>query len=637
MSEQANEPIWYWLRPDRQQAEGSFEELTRLLSSRALPRSTMVWLEPWPEWRPAHRVPELASVLPPSPGSERASGSAEAPRVKVAAPKVPRPEAPRPTHSAPPRLIRPTGGAAGGGLAKTERAAQKTAASVSEPATGPAATPEPAADAPAAAVSPAPLAAVLAANHHESFERAHVELANPAPQAAAPGEPEPAELPSVEEDAELSAQLELDAAPQPARLPSFDDRHVAVSSEAPVAFEPRFERGDAARPVPMAFWASAAGCALLLAAFGFSLRALSAAHPPDAVAAPQAPPPLVASQPPRAVAAPQLATPAALPGCTLLTPPARLAQSIERDVMPSLAALDAEHVAIGFAGSRTEARGVVVNLTTLDARATFSQSGKRAVLGVAANPSDGKSFAVDRDDGTAASAATLDAERRTIVAVRRDAIVRRSAEQRAVTLWPFAANSAVTAPRVARLGERSGYALALREGGASGQLRFGWLDAAGAPRGELQRIDAGVRWLGSPALAASEDGALVAFAGRDSEAEPWRLRLARVAAGGGVSAVSDFALGAEDLGAGAIAPALAAFDGKRWLLQWTQGEPGRLRVRVQMLNEALRPIAAPLPVSPMGANAGQGSVWAFGERVLSLFLWPVPGRDELWGSVLRCR
>jgi hypothetical protein len=26
-----------------------------------------------------------------------------------------------------------------------------------------------------------------------------------------------------------------------------------------------------------------------------------------------------------------------------------------------------------------------------------------------------------------------------------------------------------------------------------------------------------------------------------------------------------------------------------------------------------------------------------GDRVLSLFVLPVPGRDELWGSVLRCQ
>jgi hypothetical protein len=471
------------------------------------------------------------------------------------------------------------------------------------------------------------LAAVLAANHISVPAPAALPAptAGTVPMASEPTEHGLAERLASEaprERADSAPRAEWAAASEAPRVPTFDDRRAAVTSEAPVELAAEPARSpQPSRNLRVALIATASACALLTVALGFSLRALSAAR-----AEPKA---LV-------VAAPQVTKPAVLPGCTLLTPPARLAESIEREVLPSLVALDSDRVAIGFAGARTEARGIVVSLTTLDAKPTFAEAGERAVVGVAANGADERAFKVQRENSAALTASTLDAAEGTIVGATREAIVRQSGDQPVVALWPLP-NSAITVPRVARLGPRGGYAVALREGGAGGHLGFGWLDATGAPNGDFQRIDAGVRLLGSPTLATSDHEALLAFAGRDDESAPWRLRLGRANAGSNLAKVSDFPLSPEDLGAGAIAPSLAAFGEKRWLLQWTQGEPGRLRVRVQQLGESLEPIAAPLAVSPMGANAGQGSVWAFADRVLSLFLLPVPGRDELWGSVLRCQ
>jgi hypothetical protein len=160
--------------------------------------------------------------------------------------------------------------------------------------------------------------------------------------------------------------------------------------------------------------------------------------------------------------------------------------------------------------------------------------------------------------------------------------------------------------------------------------------ADGRAQGELEPIETGVQWLGTPSLAVGKESTLVAFAGRAQKSDPFRLRLASLRAGQSGARVVDFQAGAND-GTGAIAPAVASLADDAWVLQWTQGEVGRYRVFVQAVSAELAPLGPAVPVSPMGANAGQGLVRSLGERTLSLFLLPVPGHDELWGAVLKCR
>jgi hypothetical protein len=703
MTEEANAAVWYWLRPDRQQVQGSFKELTALLSARALPRSTMVWLDPWPEWRPAHRVPELAAFLPagatraskrpeaagatkeptgdakeptaiakesgeakePIESAKKPSGDAkdsaadvkdfavhakeasstsdanattvstavlpaaspvEKPRAPATEIKIPRPDPPRPSTQAA-RLD--------AGVASSVRPASvpPPRAATTSPPLAVTATPVEPSRAPAneAVIEAAPNAAELTvtplsstANEVQEATRHEV---SPAP-AAASEFVKTARLPDVVPLPPLPSPVWSEPAPTgPVTLEgalrhfpehsTYEAPRVSGSSEAPVelATESASLGGDKSRGLRIAVAATAAVCGALAIALAFSLQALATRRAPVAALQPA----------PNAVS---------VPGCTMLTAPARLYESVERDVMPTLVELDANRVAIGFAGARTEARGVVVRLDTLDSKSTFSEPGERAVVGVLASGPDGK-FTVDRDDSAFVSAASFDAPRHGVLGVDKDDhVVRQFAEQAPASLWTLAKNP-ITVPRIARF--EGGSVVALRAGGASGNLGLGWLDADGAAAGDFQLLEPGVRFFGSPAVAANNGAALVAFAGRDSEAEPWRIRLGRAAARSAVTSVIDFPISGDELGAGAIAPALTAFDKNGWLLQWTEGNVGRLRVRVQMLSEALRPVGEPLLVSPMGANAGQGSVWVLGDRVLSLFLLPVPGRDELWGSVLRCQ
>ena len=73
-----------------------------------------------------------------------------------------------------------------------------------------------------------------------------------------------------------------------------------------------------------------------------------------------------------------------------------------------------------------------------------------------------------------------------------------------------------------------------------------------------------------------------------------------------------------------------------WLLQWTEGASGQYQVRMARLGPELELLGEPRLVSPKGANAGQGSLFASGSRVLSVFVQTTAGHDELWGASFEC-
>jgi hypothetical protein len=73
-----------------------------------------------------------------------------------------------------------------------------------------------------------------------------------------------------------------------------------------------------------------------------------------------------------------------------------------------------------------------------------------------------------------------------------------------------------------------------------------------------------------------------------------------------------------------------------FVLQWTEGKTAEYQVRVQRLGPDLELLGEGVPVSPKGANAGQGAVFARAPRALSLFVQTTQGHDELWGTSLEC-
>jgi hypothetical protein len=335
-----------------------------------------------------------------------------------------------------------------------------------------------------------------------------------------------------------------------------------------------------------------------------------------------------------ATAAASVATSVVAKGCALAVPAAKLAATVERSISPNLLTLADGRVAVGFAAKPTQASGVIVDLKTLDTQAVFDEPGESAVRNVAPSAESSVSFRVTRENDTLVSPRSIDGAPHTLLGFTKDGLAKSVGGGAPEGLWSTATDK-VTEARAARA--EHGYLVAFRRGGLAGNILAGWLGPDLTKKSELEVVPAGVRYVGTPVVAAHPRAALLAFAGRDDENADWRIRFARAEGGQIPRAVSDFALPPGGPGGGAIAPSLAALDEDRWVLQWTEGGSGQYQVRVQELTGALAPVGSPALASPKGASAGQGAVWIAGDRALSLFVLTVGGYDELWGAALECR
>jgi hypothetical protein len=319
-------------------------------------------------------------------------------------------------------------------------------------------------------------------------------------------------------------------------------------------------------------------------------------------------------------------------GCRLLQPAARLATTVERSVPPAFAEVArGERVAVGFAPTAKGAAGIVVRLDTLDVERPFEQANDAATRATVPLVSGGRTtFYVDHADSELTGARTV-AEGVTLGFAGPD-LVRASGGKKDV-LWPGAASDKTTDPRVSSTSE--GSLVTFRRGGLSGQVLYGWLGKDGGAAGLLAIEAPGVKFSGTPDAAASGRAGVVAFAGRPNDKAEWRIQLAKAPQMGKASARA-FEPPPGGSGGGNIAPAITALGDDGWLLQWTEGASGQYQVRLARLGREFEVLGDTRLVSPKGANAGQGSVFASGSRVLSVFVQTTAGHDELWGASFEC-
>jgi hypothetical protein len=187
-------------------------------------------------------------------------------------------------------------------------------------------------------------------------------------------------------------------------------------------------------------------------------------------------------------------------------------------------------------------------------------------------------------------------------------------------LWPLEEGSSVDALRGASEGAGADRTIALvfRRGSSI------WMGAASgdgtlAPKGDLSHVEGLGTAIGSPAVAMSGSTVLVAWADRSSSDEPWRLRWTRFEAGGAPGATQTFTPPAGGKGEQAMSPGVAALPGGRFLLVWTEGPASGHDVRALTLGADGAAIGAPLVISNVGVNAGQGqaAVTAAGRGVVA--------------------
>ncbi|MEO8902876.1 MAG: GYF domain-containing protein [Polyangiaceae bacterium] len=329
--------------------------------------------------------------------------------------------------------------------------------------------------------------------------------------------------------------------------------------------------------------------------------------------------------------APALA-PAVIPGCRLLLPAARISANVERAVPAYVAQLPNQAaLALGFAETKSKGVGLRLNPATLDVTPSFEEDGKDAVRGVVPLTHSGSlAFFVDRDDKALHSAHTVDEVPPFTLGVNEAGFSRVVAGATSL-VWPLDGGVKITEPRSAPLGAY-GYGIAFRRGGQAGSVLLGFVDSDGKKKTELAGIPNAPKLLGTPVIAGSAAGALVAFAGRDAEDSPWQLFVSLTKPGAAPSPARALLTGS----GGAISPALAPLGADRFLVQWTEGSSGKYHVHVQSFGSDLSPIGQSVLVSPKGANAGQGSVVAFAGQAATLFILTTAGHDELWGATLAC-
>jgi hypothetical protein len=331
-----------------------------------------------------------------------------------------------------------------------------------------------------------------------------------------------------------------------------------------------------------------------------------------------------------------LPAPAPLPaaGCKLALPAARIFANVERSVPPYAAKLANENqLVLGLAATKTKGVGLRLNPDTLDVNQVFEEEGKDAVRGVVPLTHSGSlAFFVDRDDSALRSAHTVDEIPPFTLGVS-DAGFSRVVAGSTSLVWPLEASVKITEPRSAPLAD-FGYGVTFRRGGQSGSVLLGFVASDGSKKSELGEIPNAPKLLGTPVIAGSAAGALVAFAGRDAPDAPWQLFVSLSKPGAAPSPARALLTGS---GGGAISPTLSALAADRWLVQWTEGSSGQYQVRVQSFSAELSPIGQGVLVSPKGANAGQGSLSSIAGAVASLFILTTAGHDELWGATLACQ
>lgn len=259
---------------------------------------------------------------------------------------------------------------------------------------------------------------------------------------------------------------------------------------------------------------------------------------------------------------------------------------------------------LAFAALTTPKSGTAFEL---DARTLAIRSSAKVVTSEPVRhvvPEIGDGAPVEAQADTGALRTLADAEGESAVGVRDGFVVWGPRDgDGMVRLWKLPWPQLVEAPRVAPLGTGGERAMAFRRGGAI------WIGSfrGGQTTSDLVRLSTS-EYAGAPTLDARGDEAVIAWAQRDTAASSWGIRWERWSAHVGPGGVHELTLPAGGPGDRAMAPSVAALDGGRFLLAWTEAGHGKNQVRAQVFDGGDRPLGEPLIVSPEDAVAGQEQI-----------------------------
>jgi hypothetical protein len=290
------------------------------------------------------------------------------------------------------------------------------------------------------------------------------------------------------------------------------------------------------------------------------------------------------------------------------------AKVISPRVVPQPAVEVAVHgsqVALGFATTPKEGLAVQLDPATLEVAQTAKAATNEAIKRVVPiNPNAKLAVLVEGDKRPKR---TLWTDTPIDVGLVKGSLVASPFGQATFTkLFPVDGAEPLDALRGAALDGKAGkgYVIAFRRAQAV------WLGAFAADpmaaRGPLLRVAGLGAQVGQPAIAASGDAVMAAWADRVGPSDPWAIRWVRFAPGELAPAPKDFSAPAGGLGSNVMAPALVGLDGNRFLLAWTEGPATNHQVRALTLGPDGQAIGDPVAISPEGSNAGQAQAAVLG-------------------------
>lgn|GEM_PF-2592907 len=337
------------------------------------------------------------------------------------------------------------------------------------------------------------------------------------------------------------------------------------------------------------------------------------------------------------VAAERSAKPRVPAFCRMVGSAARIAPSVVFNVPPFLETnTDGRSLAVGFADSPNSAAGIIVDPESLAVKYVFRKPSAGRVASVVPRVSDGQlSFMVNLDKDALKDARPLAGPNPFTFAHTLEGFVRQPLEAEPETIWATDIDAAITGTRLVTVAP-VGHAVTYRQGGLTGRVWFGWLLPDGRSLVPPFALPTGAKFVGQPSVAASGSTALVSFAGRASDKDPWRVHLSKLHGASREALERIFPPPPGGPGGDSIAPSAVGLGEGRFLLQWSEGSSGHWQVRVQTLNQTLEPLGPPIDASPADANAGQGTLWVQGSRSVSLFIVNIGHSAELWAASLDC-
>lgn len=684
--------MWRWADPNGQQRRVRFDELRAALAGGLIAPNTPVWKPGWAQWQPAHEVPELSTSalsaangvvpnIPPPPLAvvavqleleSKAVGKRE-PSMYEEPPPPPK-YVPAPTKSgslAPPApSVQPPPDIG----SNRSIATQIGGTAVAPPSSSSPAQPKVGQSLPTTIGLPPPpeLAAIASARAAKAPAAPRVPSKPPPPVAAKPangndmieelsgsmlldeskgalvdggGLPPPTE-PIVREDA--GGDLD-DVAGLPPRRPGLS-LILSDLKEIRAGRPPKNKRLIGVLGV-VALSGVIMLVALVISAFSGKPSDTSAssgsASASTTGSGAAAPPTATTSAAPTAAATSTAVVPAKeeakapsveLGDCSVagdarsLAPRALIATGIE-------AAAGQTALALGFAPSLHDAVGVSLDPGSLTPIATVRARAAGDIKRVVPFFSGGKVVVVadaDRKGDRLQSRRFVPTSSPVDLGISDNAIVwAPHGRDSFAKLFALDGDAPVEAMRAIPLPSGKGLAVAFRRGGA---IFVGVATGEGVlnAEGELSRI-AGLGQVGSPALTASGDSVVVAWADRAGKDDAWSIRWTKRSISGAVNEPRTLTLPDGGLGGSAMSPSVAGLGRGKFLLAWTEGPVSGHQVRALTFNADGMPSGSALAISAAGVNAGQpqATVGVDGRGVVA-FLAAKGKSNELMATPISC-